>query len=77
MLDLHTEHVSEEQQRTLKDLLLKHSDMFALNGTELGKTELISHHIDTGDHPPIHQPLRRMPFLYARGLMKWLKKCWI
>ena len=41
---------------------MKHSDIFALNATELGKTELMSHHIDTGDHPPICQPLRRTPF---------------
>ena len=33
MLDLFIEHLSEEQQRSLKDLLLKHSDMFALNAT--------------------------------------------
>ena len=62
MLDLHIEHLPEEHQRTLKDLLVKHSDIFALNATELGKTELMSHHIDTGDHPPIRQPLRKTPF---------------
>ena len=37
---------------------MKHSYIISLNTAEVGKTELMSHRIDTGDHPPIRQPLR-------------------
>ena len=74
MLDLHIEHLSEDHQRTLKDLLVKHSDIFALNPTELGKTELMSHHIDTGDHPPTRQPLRRTPFSLRKRINEMVKE---
>ena len=74
MLDLHIENLSGEHQRTLKDLLAKHSDTYALNPTELGKTELMSHHIDTGDHPPIRQPLRRTPFSLRKSINEMVKE---
>ena len=38
--------------------------MFALDDSELGHTDLVQHHVDTGDHPPIKQPVRRVPFVY-------------
>ena len=37
MLDLYIEHLSEELQRTLKDLLVKHSDIFVLNPYRTGE----------------------------------------
>ena len=37
-------------------------DVFALDSSELGTTELVTHSIDTGQHHPIKQPLRRIPF---------------
>ena len=74
MLDLHIEHLSAEQQRILKDLILKHADIFALNATELEKTGLMSHYIDTGDHPSIHQPLRRMPFSLCKRINEIIKE---
>ena len=36
--------------------------MFALDPSELGTTQLVTHSIDTGTHPPIKQPVRRTPF---------------
>ena len=44
MLDLHIEHLPEEHQRTLKDLLVKHSGIFAPNTIELGKTADVPPH---------------------------------
>ena len=35
---------------------------FALDPSELGKTDLIKHHIDTGGHGPVKQSLYRTPF---------------
>ena len=36
--------------------------MFVLDNTELGFTDITHHHIETGDHSPIRQPMCRKPF---------------
>ena len=46
----------------LRDHLISFADVFALDTTELGTTELTQHYIKTADHPPIKQPPRRVPF---------------
>ena len=46
----------------LQDFLIQHEDVFALNSSELGNTDLVTHSVDTGDQPPIWQPVQRMPF---------------
>ena len=52
---------SEEQQ--LRDLITEFSDVFALESSELGTTDCVTHVIDTGDHSPIKQHPRRIPFV--------------
>ena len=39
-------------------LVTGYSDIFDVDPMELGCTDLITHSIDTGDSPPICQPLR-------------------
>ena len=34
---------------------MEFSDVFALDGTEVGCTQLVEHTTDTGEHAPIHQ----------------------
>ena len=51
-----------EQEEKLKELIKANADIFALDSTELGSTDMVTHDIITGDHPPIHQPPRRIPF---------------
>ena len=43
---------------------MDNADLFALDNSELGHTDLVQHHVDTGDNPPIEQPVRRVPFVY-------------
>ena len=40
------------------------TDVFALNDDELGCTNIVSHRIDTGEHPPVKQPPYRSPMVY-------------
>ena len=61
-LDLGSGHLTAPQEEQLVTLLRSFVDVFALDSSELGSTSLIHHSIDTGDHPPIRQPVRRMPF---------------
>ena len=52
-----------KQERTaLEDLLIRHHDLFSLDDGELGRTDLVSHSIKTGGHPPVRQAPRRIPF---------------
>ena len=43
-------------------MIATNADMFALENTELGHTELVQHQVDTGDTTPIKQPVRRVQF---------------
>jgi len=48
----------------LRDLVGAYSDVFALNDSELGCTDIVQHVIETGDHPPIKQQPYRTPVVY-------------
>ena len=42
------------------DLLLTYSDVMASSTADLGRTDRLRHHIDTGNSPPVRQPVRRI-----------------
>jgi len=66
-LTIHEANLSSDQMVSLRKLVEDYSDIFALDATELGSTNLVTHSIDTGDSPPICQPVRCVPFaLYAK-----------
>ncbi|KFM71098.1 hypothetical protein X975_15361, partial [Stegodyphus mimosarum] len=44
-------------ERVIKDL----QDVFSHSSSDVGRTSLTQHRIDTGDHPPIKQHPRRLP----------------
>ena len=45
----------------LKALVAEFPDVFAYDDAELGRTDLIKHSVDTGDHAPIEsQPYRTL-----------------
>lgn len=46
----------------METLLCEYVDIFALDPSELGVSNLDTHSIDTTDHLPIRQPPRRTPF---------------
>ena len=59
LFDRSKTHLSEEQSNTLAEFLAKNQNVFSLQG-ELGCTDLLYHHINTGDAQPIKIPPRRM-----------------
>ena len=50
-----------EQASMLRDLLTENSDLFANSPSDLGKTNVVEHTIDTGTAKPIKQAARRPP----------------
>ena len=57
------EDLEEDQLEQLKQLVGEFDDIFALDGDDLGCTDVVKHKIDTGDSPPIKQYPRRTPFV--------------
>lgn len=54
-LDLSDSTLTADQKVQLQTLVNEYRDIFALSPDELGRTDLVQHHIDTGDHAPIRQ----------------------
>ena len=45
--------MTQSQQTRLQALLTKYDDIFAYTPDQLGRSSIVKHTIDTGDHPPI------------------------
>ena len=56
-----------EQARTLLD---SYRDVFSMSEYDVGRTDLVYHHIETGNHRPIRQPLRRHPIAHLEQIDK-------
>ncbi len=54
-------HLTDEQQQTLRCLLLDYADLFSRSPEDLGKTDIVRHRIVTENVGPIRQPPRRLP----------------
>ena len=77
-----------EESLQLKELVLKFTDVFALDPSQLGTTTMVRHVIDTEDSHPVRQPPRRVPFalrgrveemvddMLQRGIVKPSKSPW-
>ena len=56
------EGVTDNEKDELQQLLLKYSGILSQFEGDLGRTDLVYHHIVTGDHKGIKQSGRRLPF---------------
>ena len=61
LLERSCQHLSGEQSQRVRELLLRNQDVFSKGDLDLGRTDLVRHSINTGDHRPIKQPYRRLP----------------
>ena len=60
--------IPESSCLALRSILMKHADVFSGNENDLGKTDIIMHHIDTGEARPVRQPLRRYPPAHVEAI---------
>jgi hypothetical protein len=56
-----TATLNEDESRLFAEVLCRNADIFTKHSTDLGRTEMTMHTIDTGDYPPIKQAARRVP----------------
>ncbi|XP_033739317.1 uncharacterized protein LOC117326704 [Pecten maximus] len=61
LLQRSKEHLTPEQSNKVKSLLLAYKNLFAATDSDLGRTTVVKHKIETSDARPIKQPLRRVP----------------
>jgi len=47
--------VEEEQENEIRRLIEKYKEICAISSTKLGKTNVVKHKINTGNHEPITQ----------------------
>jgi len=60
--------IPEDACQALEAILTSHLDVFSVDENDLGRTNLIKHHIDTGDAKPVRQPLRRFPPAHVEAI---------
>ena len=53
--------LTPEEQARLRCLLNEYRDIFAVQPDELGRTNIVQHHIETGNHPTIRSRPYRVP----------------
>ena len=55
------QELSLGEKEIFYQLLLSYADVFAISTADLGKTDKLQHHIDTGNASPVRQSVRRVP----------------
>jgi len=62
MVDGLPSELTNEQREQVRGLLMQYRTILSTGDHDVGRTPLVEHTIDTGNHKPIRQPLRRQPF---------------
>ena len=65
VLDLYQRSITcieEKDHQKVARLLHDNADVFASHPTDLGRTTIVKHHIDTGGERPVHERVRRFPY---------------
>ena len=65
---------TEEQKNKVKSVIEKYSFLFAMNSLDLGRTDLVKHHIELKDYTPIKDRYRRIPPHQYEEVRKHLKE---
>jgi len=65
------EDLTNEQRKRVKALLFRYRSIISTKKHDIGRTNLVEHRIDTGEHRPIWQALRRHP---SRHFTRSIKK---
>ncbi|GFT01995.1 retrovirus-related Pol polyprotein from transposon 17.6 [Trichonephila clavipes] len=64
---------SEKKQRAAGELITEFQSVFSRTSEDFRRTRLTKHRIDTGEHPPIKQHQRRLPFAKQEEVQKLIK----
>ena len=73
-LDSIQELETEAEEERWAQFLVDYQDVFAASPLDLGRTGIVKHKIDTGNHAPIKQPPRRVPMHRREGVQDEIAK---
>jgi len=62
------DELTREQRDTVTAVLCEYEDVFSKGEFDVGCTSVIEHRIDTGQHRPVRQALRRHPVAYLEAI---------
>ena len=69
-----TANWTEEQKNRVKSVIENYSFLFAMNSLDLGRTDLVKHHIELKNYTPIKDRYRRIPPHQYEEVRKHLKE---
>ena len=69
-----TSHSTEEQCSRVRTVIEKYSFLFAMNSLDLGRTDLVKHHIQLDNYTPIKDRYHRIPPHQYEEVQKHLKE---
>ena len=70
MMDGLPNELTEKQRTQARELLQENEAIFSKGEYDIGRTPFVKYRIDTGQHRPIRQPLRRHPFKHLETIDK-------
>ena len=73
ILRLPESSLEDDQLHQLRQLITRNANVFALDDSELGYTDQVEHHVDTGDTQPLKQSVRRVPFVHRARISKMVE----
>ncbi|GFV89715.1 hypothetical protein TNCV_827071 [Trichonephila clavipes] len=65
--------LDKKQRCSAGELVTEFQSVFSRTSEDFGRTRLTKHRIDTGEHPPIKQHPRRLPFTKQEEVQKLIK----
>ncbi|KAK6177716.1 hypothetical protein SNE40_015762 [Patella caerulea] len=74
VLDRSIPNLNDSEKEKLRNLLIKHSDLFSKDSLDIGGTNLVEHRINTGNAMPIKQPPRRIPLAKLQEAREEIEK---
>ena len=60
-MELKDQAITQETREKFEKLKGKYPKVFSINSQDIGQTNLVTMHVDTGDNPPICQKLYTLP----------------
>ena len=71
---LQSKPVTEDTIQQFEELCERFPEVFSKNSKDIGRTNLITMDIDTGDHPHPHPPIYQKPYTLALKHYEWVQK---
>ena len=72
-MELKDQEITKETRERFEKLKGKYPKVFSMNSEDIGQTNLVTMHVDTGDNPPICQKLYTLPLKHYSWVQQEIK----